>query len=195
MAIHGAGARGGLAAGAGGEGGVYRAPCTALIAPSATELLQLPRWISADKKGALDRAGIQLADGCRSPAWGYSAPPEPDLIWMRPPSQPIPAASDGSRQLSSPTPAPRGTRVPQILLRLPVPARAVKVPRNSTHRAGSAMPTRAGPRSVSPHGWSPVLPSGATSHRACGGSSLQHRARPRKRGEHVSRTRCIPPNK
>lgn len=51
-----------------GKGGGYRAPCTALIAPSATELLQLPRWISADKKGALDRAGMQLADGCRSPA-------------------------------------------------------------------------------------------------------------------------------
>ena len=53
-----------------GPGG-YRAPCTALIAPSAPELLQLLCWISADKKGALDRAGIQLADGCRTPAWCY----------------------------------------------------------------------------------------------------------------------------
>lgn len=44
----------------------YREPCAAPIAPSATELLQLPRWISADKEGALDTAGIQLADGCRS---------------------------------------------------------------------------------------------------------------------------------
>lgn len=82
------------------EGG-YRVPCTALIAPSATELLQLPRWIRADKKGALSRAGIQLADGCRSPACCYSAPPEPDLIWMQPPSQPTPAA------------APQGTRSPR----------------------------------------------------------------------------------
>lgn len=77
----------------------YRAPCTALIAPSATEWLQLPRWICADKKGALGRAGIQLADGCRSLACCYSAPPEPDLIWMQPPSQPTPAASSSGHQV------------------------------------------------------------------------------------------------
>lgn len=95
MAIHGAGERRGLAAGTGEEGGGYRAPCTALIAASATELLQLLRWISADKKGALDRAGIQLADGCRSPACCYSAPPEPDLIRTQPPPR-LPATGGGS---------------------------------------------------------------------------------------------------
>lgn len=60
--------------------GGYQGPCRALIAASATELLQLLRWISADKEGALDRAGILLPDGCRSPACCCSAPPEPDLI-------------------------------------------------------------------------------------------------------------------
>lgn len=93
------------------------------------ELPQLLRWISADKKGALDRAGIQLADGRRSPACRYSAPPEPDLIRMQAPSQPTPAASDRGRQLSCPGPAPPGTKVPQILPRPLVPVCAVEVTR------------------------------------------------------------------
>lgn len=95
-----------------GRKGGYRAPCTALIAMSATELLQLLRWISADKKGALDRAGIQLADGCRSPAWRYSAPPEPDLIQMQPPSQPTLAASDRGEAAQLPQASSSGHQGP-----------------------------------------------------------------------------------
>lgn len=112
----------------------YRACCTALRAPSATELLQLLRWISADKKGALNRAGIQLADGCRSLACCYSAPPELDLIRMQPPPQPTWAASDGGGEAAQlPQAGSSGHQGP--------PAPATKVPRNSTHGVGSAAPT------------------------------------------------------
>lgn len=107
------------------------------------ELPQLPRWISADKKGALDRAGIQLADGRRSPACRCSAPLEPDLIRMQAPSQPTPAARDGGRQLSCPGPAPVGTRVPQILPRPLVPVCAVEVTRrglSSIHQPATLPP-------------------------------------------------------
>lgn len=52
------GARRGLAAGSAVQGRLSGA----LRGPSATERLQLLRWISADKEGALDTAGIQLAD-------------------------------------------------------------------------------------------------------------------------------------
>lgn len=127
-----------------GKGG-YRAPCTAPIAPSATELLQLLRWISADKKGALDRAGIQRADGRGSPARCYSAPPEPDLIWMQPPSQPTPAASSPAAPgwlLGAPC-----VPSPQLALgRCPQSARVERAQQRPPKLAPAASPSVAGPR-------------------------------------------------
>lgn len=130
-----------------GKGG-YRAPCTALIAPSAIELLQLLCWISADKKGALDRAGIQLADGCGSPARCYSAPPEPDLIWTQPPAQPTPAASSPAapgwllRARGSPC-VPSPQFVPG---RCPQTARVDRAQQCPPKLAPAASPSVAGPR-------------------------------------------------
>lgn len=179
--------------------GGYRARCTALIAPSATELLQLLRWISADKKGALNRAGIQLADGCRSLACCYSAPPELDLIRMQPPPQPTWAASDGGGEAAQlPQAGSSGHQGPPAPAAAPLPSLCCEGARERhawSGLSGAHQPAKTSPSSIPLGGRSPALPSGASSCRVCGGSGLLHCTRPRQHGEHVSRSPFIHRNK
>jgi len=103
----------------------------------------------------------------------------------------------GGRQLSCPRPALQGTRLSQIL-RSPLSQSVLPgCPGTARMEWVQRCPPacQSWPQRHSAPRWPPVLPLGASSHRACGRSSLQHRAWPHKRGEHVSRTQCIHRNK